>query len=378
MHQAVPVDSHDRMRLAHARSNARTIVALAALATLAALAPGASGLRAQGAPAPLLRGITALDAKRVAEVERGEAVTITLDAPDKTEIATLGVVKLDVPRAFYVARVRDLTGFLLSDVRASAGTFSEPASGADVAALSLEPSDVKALAKCRLFACDVKLPAGMMEKLRAAVEGSRDSAPRADSLVRAWLVDYVNAYRADSDEHLVVYDDTRRSVRSTDVFRTLTSEPLPAGVDGSAFARMLATPRRARPPEMTSRISWEMDRLSGLKPVLEVNERSMYSSPAHPEQSWMTTKLLYASHYFESQIDLITVADAEPGSAGPASYLVIVRRQKFDDLPSGGLFNIRGKAVKKLRDALRSTLASTRAEMSAAYADSASAPGRSP
>jgi hypothetical protein len=157
----------------------------------------------------------------------------------------------------------------------------------------------------------------------------------------------------------------------------LATEPMPAGVDGWAFARMLATPRGARPPEQSSRISWEVDRLSGLKPILEVNERSMYSSPARPGESWMTTKLLYATHYFESQIDLITVADAD-SSAGPASYLVIVRRQKFDDLPSGGLFNIRGRAVKKLRDALRSTLASTQTALAKAYADSVSAPGHSP
>jgi hypothetical protein len=196
--------------------------------------------------------------------------------------------------------------------------------------------------------------------------------------MREWVLDYVNAYRADSAESLVVYDDTKRSVRSSDAFRALAAEPMPAGLDSDPFSRMLADPRGARPPEMSSRISWEIDRLSGLKPILEVNERSMYSSPAHPGESWMTTKLLYASHYFESQIDFITVADADTSAGKPASYLVILRRQKFDDLPSGGLFNIRGKAVKKLREALRATLASTRASIATAYADSAGAPGHSP
>ncbi len=44
-------------------------------------------------------------------------------------------------------------------------------------------------------------------------------------------------------------------------------------------------------------------------------------------------------------------------------YFVILRRSKFDDLPSGGLSNIRGKAVKKLRDALMVILTGTRAEV---------------
>ena len=99
----------------------------------------------------------------------------------------------------------------------------------------------------------------------------------------------------------------------------------------------------------------------------------MYSAPTRPDESWMASKLLYASHYFESQVDFITVSDAPAPTGKGATYLIILRRSKFDDLPSGGLFNIRGKAVKKLRDALKTTLASTRAEMSAAYAEHAQA-----
>ncbi|MBA2684873.1 MAG: hypothetical protein H0U66_10315 [Gemmatimonadaceae bacterium] len=96
---------------------------------------------------------------------------------------------------------------------------------------------------------------------------------------------------------------------------------------------------------------------------LEVVERSIYSSPSHPEESWLASKLLYASHYFESQIDFITIADAPAETGRSGMYFVILRRSKFDDLPSGGLSNIRGKAVKKLRDALMVILTGTRAEV---------------
>lgn len=342
------------------------------------LALCAPGIRAQASSAPLPHTLTALDAKRVAEAERGEAVTITLDAPDKTEIAMLGFVRIPVPRAFYLDRVHDLSGFLVSGMRSAAGKFGEPARSDDVAALTLEKSDAKALEKCKPFSCDVKLPADMMEKLRSELAKARDPAPKTDSLMREWVVAYVNAYRADSSEELVVYDDTKRSVRSSEAFRVLRSEPMPAGIDSEPFAQMLALPRGARPADVASRISWEIDRLSGLKPTLEVVERSIYSPLASPTESFMTTKLLYASHYFESQIDYLTVADAQAPTGRPDIYLVIVRRQKFDDLPSGGLFNIRGKAVKRLREGLRATLANTRAEMVKAYAESASAAGHAP
>lgn len=343
-----------------------------------AVSVAASAAGAQGAPNALHR-LTMLDAKAFEAIERGEAVAITLDAPDKTEIATLGIVRLEAPRAFYVDRVKELTGFLVSTSGSSSGSFSIPAKLEDVAALSLDPSDVKLLEKCQPLKCDVKLPASEMERFRTELEKSHDPLPRADSLVRDWLVAYVNAYRADSTEETVVYDDTKHPVRSSQVFRALAGESMPPGIDADPFSYMLSVPRAARPPEVQSRISWELDRLPGLKPVLEVVERATYASSSRPDESWMTTKLLYASHYFESQIDFLTVSDA-PSSAGQgaSSYLVVLRRQKFDDLPSGGLFNIRGKAVKKLREALRTTLANTRLAVAKALAESTAPPPHTP
>jgi hypothetical protein len=334
-----------------------------------AVSVAASAAGAQGAPNALHR-LTMLDAKALEAIENGDAVTITLDSPDKSEIATLGVVRLEVPRAFYLDHVKQLTGFLVSGAISSSGSFGEPAKLEDVAALSLDPSDAKTLEKCRPLKCDVKLPAGEMELFRNELAKSHDPRPRADSLMREWVIAYVNAYRADSTQETVVYDDTKRPVRSREVFHALVAEPMPPGFDAEPFSDMLSTPRAASPPGVASRISWETDRMPGLKPILEVVERSMYASPTRPDESWMSSKLLYASHYFESQVDFLTASDAPAAAGQGATYLVILRRQKFDDLPSGGLFNIRGKAVKRLRDALRTTLASTRAAVAKAHAES--------
>ncbi len=334
-------------------------------------------VRAQTSPT-LLQRLTILNAKKAASVDRGEAVAISLETPEKTEIAILGIVRIEVPRAFYIERAWHHGSFLSAGTKSLSGAFGEPARLNDVAALELDPGDAKALAKCRPLDCNVKLPAADMERFRAQLASLHSPAPRADSLMREWLVEYVNAYRADSMEETVVYDDTKRPVRSSNAFRALLSEPMLAGLDSEPFTAMLATPRSARPHAVGSRIFWEFDHPSGLKPLLEVLERSMYSSPARPDVNWMTTKLLYASHYFESQLDFMTVADApsSPGSRG--MYIVVLRRSKFDDLPSGGLFNIRGRAVRKLRDALRTTLANTREELRNAYADSASPPPHAP
>jgi len=325
-----------------------------------------------------LERLTLLDKKEMAAVERGEPVAVTLDSPEKTEIATLGVVRIDAPRAFYVSHVSELSGFLATGTRLQAGNFSVPARAEDMSAMTLDPSDAKALEKCQPLRCDVKLPAQEMELFRSVLARTHDPLPRADSLMREWLAAYVNAYRADTAEETVIYDDTKRPVRSSEAFRALLAEPMPAGIETEPFRSMLAAPRSSRPASMTSRVSWETNHVPGLKPTLEVVERSILASASEPNESWMTTKLLYASHYFESAIEYLTVADAPSTGAHDTSYLFVVRRQKFDDLPSGGLFNIRGKAVRKLRDVLRTTLANTRAEVGSAYAASQSSAPHAP
>lgn len=320
-----------------------------------------------------LQRLTVLDAKKIESVVRGDAVSITLDAPEKTEISTLGVVRVDVPRAFYLERVRHLTGFLSSGTKSLSGVFGVPARLDDVATLALDPSDSKSLEKCKPLSCDVKLPASEMEKFRTMLANAPAPAPLADSLMREWLVFYVNAYRADSSEETVIYDDTKGPVRSSDAFRALLAQPAISGMNGEPFAAMLSPPRSARPAEMVSRIAWAINRMPGLKPTLEVVERSMYSPAAHPDESYLTGKMLYASHYFESQLEFLTITDAPSATGKSAMYLVVLRRSKFDDLPSGGLFNIRGKAVKKLRDALRITLVATRVELEKAYTEQTAA-----
>jgi hypothetical protein len=347
------------------------------VAAIMILGIGSAAAGAQAAPSALQR-FSSLDAKAVDAVERGEAATVTLDASDRNEIATLGVVRLEVPRAFYVDHVKQLTGFLATGAKSQVGTFGEPARAEDMAAMSLDGSDAKALEKCQPLKCDVKLPAHEMEHFRTVLAKTHDPLARADSLMREWVVSYVNGYRADSTEEMVVYDDTKRPVRSSDAFRALLAEPMPPGIEAEPFMSMLAVPRASRPPASTSRISWELDGVPGLKPTLEIVERSVLTSAAHPDQSWMTTKLLYASHYFESQVEYLTVVDAPSASGLGASYLIVLRRQRFDDLPSGGLFNIRGKAMKKLRDAMRATLANTRSEMAAAFGATQPAPPRAP
>jgi hypothetical protein len=53
---------------------------------------------------------------------------------------------------------------------------------------------------------------------------------------------------------------------------------------------------------------------------------------------------------------LTAVVDQAGDQANLGIYLVVLRRLHFDDLPSGGLINVRGKVIGKLRERTASVL----------------------
>jgi len=62
------------------------------------------------------------------------------------------------------------------------------------------------------------------------------------------------------------------------------------------------------------------------------------------------------------------------GSGQPGMYLVFLRRLHFDELPSGGLLDIRGKVIGKLRDQTRVALDEAKTVSERAYANAPTSP----
>ena len=100
---------------------------------------------------------------------------------------------------------------------------------------------------------------------------------------------------------------------------------------------------------------WSKDALPHLRPILSITHLSVYTPPDPGGMTLVAAKQLYADHYFEGEFDLMAVVD-RPTPTGQGTYLIAIRRFRFDHLPSGGLLNLRGKAVGGLRDRMRSDL----------------------
>lgn len=327
----------------------------AGAALLGGVVAAAVPLVAQQPPALLtefLRQSIGLDSAQRAAVERGEVVVKVLDTRDQRDVAVFAIVTAGVSRDLYIQQVADFQRWLGAPTRPRLGLFGHPASPADVVAVTIDSRDVSDLRSCRPGDCKVKLPATEMQRIQQAIDWKApDVQPRVDAYARQRLVDYVTAYRARGDSAMVVYDD-RGNVRASDAFAALLREsPYVYHYAPSLHGYLAGYPHDTL-DGVREVIYWAEDRLPRLRPILSIKHLVLYTPPElGGAATILAEKQVYASHYFEAAFELLTVVDRSPGS-----YLLLLRRFRFDDLPSGGLINLRGRVIGKLRDQARADL----------------------
>ena len=341
-----------------------------------ALASVASPGRAQGLPPSLeqfLLQTIGLHQDELSAVPSGRPVVKLLETPDRREIAVFGIVSIAVPRSFYVQRAVDFRSSLRSPSRLRFGIFSDPAVASDAAALSLRHDDVQDLAKCRAGSCKLKLSAEAIARVRSLI----DSAPSsADSVVTAYfrgrMIDYVTGYRARGNSALTVYADAEANSAAAQVFDAMVSRSPYMYQYAPSLQRYLQNYPGDRPGDLSEALFWSEDDISGLQPTITITHQVVYAPPELPGCTLIVAKQLYADHYLDGALNLTAVVDPAPGQQG--LYLVFLRRLHFDDLPSGGLMNVRGRVIGKLRDQTRQSLGDAKTVSERAYASAPASP----
>jgi len=311
-------------------------------------------LYAQAPPAKLaafLHQRIGLDSAHVAAIEGAEPVVKILETQSTRDVAVFGIIRVDVPREFYVARLQDFASSLTAPTRPHFGIFHDPAVAADVAAATVAEHDVAQLKDCRPGACASKLPAADMQRIHDQIDlSSPDARSQLNAYLRQRLVQYVTDYRTRGDSALVVYDD-RGGVHASDAFAALLAQSPYVYEDIPSLRQYQVSYPHTRLEGATEIIFWADDSTAGLRPILSANHLVLFAPPETPDATVVVIKQLYANHYFEGGLDLMAVVD-RPGS--PAGvYLIALRRFRFDQLQSGGVLNIRGRVIGKLRDQMR-------------------------
>jgi hypothetical protein len=289
-------------------------------------------------------------------LEAGRAVINTLDTPVRQEIAHFGVVYVNAPSARFLERFRDIERFERGPGVPQLARFSNPASIADAAGLTLPAEDVKSLSTCRPARCDVKLTAAAMKRFRSEVNWrSSTASDQATRIVREMLVDLVRAYEANGNRALGEYIDGGEPLGVADQFRalltSLTGHPAPV----PALFTYLNNYPGNRPAGAEDLFYWSVVNF-GLKPTIRVNHVVIYPLGAgapYGVSHVIAIKQLYASHYFHTTLELRFLVN-DPRRGG--FYLLSITRARTDGMTGLGGLLVRPIVSRRSREAVRGYL----------------------
>jgi hypothetical protein len=300
--------------------------------------------------------LTAADRR---ELNRGRPAARTLDTVHDREVATIGIVSMDVPASFYVEQLRRIASFKnASKAVLEIGTFSTPAVIDDLAGLSFTQSELSRLRRCRLHACGIQLSSEAIERIREPRNASGDQRTVAEREFRQILVDLVNRYREHGDTALMTYADAEPSVSVAAAFRQIVdSRPAILRRLPALFHHVSSFPRNT--PGVSDVIYWSKEDFG---PAVIVTVTHLVIAPLTPSGNAFAaaSKQIYSSHYFDSSLGITVVVDEGADRKPPRSFLAYANRSRIDAL--GGLWGpLKGAVVRaRTRSSVRDNLAAAR------------------
>jgi hypothetical protein len=117
-----------------------------------------------------------VSSQEIEAIDHGYVMARTLPARDPREVATLGVVRVQVTPEFYVEQLADIVRFKRTEAVLEIGRFGNPPDLRDVAALTLDDSDIGRLRDCQVGDCGIQLSAEAIAQFRKGVDWRRPDA----------------------------------------------------------------------------------------------------------------------------------------------------------------------------------------------------------
>jgi hypothetical protein len=283
----------------------------------------------------------------------GAPVTKLLDVDEGNEVAIFGAIWIEAPIRRYVEAVADIENFERGGSFKVTRRISSPPKLEDFADLHLREEDVKDLRTCRIGDCVVKLDAEAIQRLRAEVDWkSPDVLAAVDRVMQQFVLLYVNGYLEGGNDRLAVYRDHSRPRFVAEELRAMIDQMPELATYMPNLRRYLLDYPAPTPPEATSFLYWQETEF-GLRPTIRISHLTIWETP---DGTAVASKMLYASHYFWTGLELRALL-ADP-SRGPGFWFVTLNRSRSDGLSGVTGRFVRGRARSEVQ---KGTVAALRA-----------------
>ena len=312
----------------------------------------ASVTEAQGSDEPyrFFREFVGLSEDQIGAIRSGKAVAKVIESRTPDEVFVFGSVSVEAsPESYlklasHVNALRKLPGYLAIQ------SFSDPPQLSDLEGFTLEKQDIDELKNCKVGHCEVQLPTEAMEDIKQSIDWSApDVANRVNHLARQMAFQALLNYMNGGNTALGVYRDKNHPAAVAETFAALITRLSALPEYLPELNEYLLEYPKAKSDKVQAGFYWEEVNF-GLKPTFRIVQKVVYqgTSPRDPVYA-LAEKQLYASHYFETALDLtVLVRDAQR----PGFYIITVKGSM-----QAGLTGLKGSFVRKVAvDKARSSL----------------------
>jgi len=344
------------------RGGPRRRVFGAALLTVA-LFPGVATESLQQARLPAafddyFTNVTPLTSSERQKLLSGAPVTRLLDADPSKEVAVFGAVWIQASPAVYVQQVKDIENFERDGAFRVTRRISTPPTLDDFAALELPPDDLADLEHCRVDDCDFKLGADALQTLHAEVDWTKRTAKAdAQAVFRRLALEYVTGYLQGGNASLAVYRDKDRPIGVANEFRSMIDHLPSLATYWPDVKRYLLEYPEVTLGDSTEFLYWQETQF-GLKPTIRISHLMIQQ---RSEETVVASKMLYASHYFWTALELRTLLP-DP-VRGRGFWFIIVNRSRADGLSGFTGRFVRGRVRNEVQKGALAGLTATKTKL---------------
>jgi hypothetical protein len=290
---------------------------------------------------------------QITAIRNGKAVAKIVESNTPDDVYVFGSVYVHSTPEEYLKLALDIDQLRKLPNYLALRKFSDPPQLSDLEGFTLEPDDIKQLKNCEPGKCEVQLPSEAMAEFKQSVNWSApDTANQVNRLAQKMALEALERYIQGGNAALGTYRDKHNPAKVADAFQSLLSRSKALPVYLPELDRYLLDYPQAPSEDIQSEFYWEKVNF-GLKPTLRMVQAIVYRGPRPADPAYaIAVKQLYASHYFETALDLTVCVRDQDNPEHPGFYLITLKGSQ-----QAGLTGFKGGIVRKVAvDKTRSSL----------------------
>jgi hypothetical protein len=285
----------------------------------------------------------ALTPDQIAAIRNGQPVAKNLPSRTPAEVFLFGAIYIHATPESYLKFAQDFDRLRKLPNYLALGVFSNPPRASDLKDFSFDDGDIKALKNCEPSDCLIQMPASSIEALQSSIDWSApDASEQVNRHLQKTALERLLEYQKQGNQTLGVYNDKHDPTEVPQQFAYMLSYSRALPENLPDFYQYLLDYPRAKPSNVEDAFYWARVKF-GLKPTLRIVQMvTMSGSPGDPVAYAIAQKQLYASHYFETALDLSFCVRGSDDPERPGFYLIMAMGSE-----QAGLTGVKGSIVRK-------------------------------